>query len=641
MIKEELHFLEYRISPEEASRRCYDAVIVGSGVSGSIMAKELAKAGYRVLVLEAGPGRDFSQNGHQHYLENFYSTPYKDNNSPFPRNPNAEMPRVPDNHPLSPGKPNVDGYLVQNGPLVIDTVYSRVLGGTTVHWEAKAIRMLREDFRMRSDFGQGLDWPINLDKLMPYYRRAEHELGVSGDVESQKRLGVEFEPGYVYPMVELKASYLDTVVAQGIKGMKVEMDSEEFDINLSTFPQAKNADPNPDYAKWNEWDDHKPYRPKGVLSLHQDNDGERCQGNTNCVPLCPVQARYDARKTLIQALLMQRTDLLTQAVASRVHFDATTGAVTEVEAKIYESPQSPTHKTFHFKGKLFIFAANAVENARLMLASAVLNNRPVHSLMGRHLMDHPYLLSWALLRENAGVGRGPSCTSGFCGFRHGRFRRKMAAFAADIHNDGWGWATGSPNNDLIEVVDNMNKFGRDLREELIRRISRQLLLAYMIELPAEPNNRVTVDPKYTDALCNMRPIFSFRLPDYTLNTVEFARQLSQRIFRRLGAEDHTRYDTTDYGYLLFNGQGYAVRGGNHVAGTHIMGTSDRNSVVNENQKSWDHPNLYLVGPGSLCSIGSSNTTLTTAALAFKASEAAIKELQTMAHTINNELKDTP
>jgi choline dehydrogenase-like flavoprotein len=57
-----------------------------------------------------------------------------------------------------------------------------------------------------------------------------------------------------------------------------------------------------------------------------------------------------------------------------------------------------------------------------------------------------------------------------------------------------------------------------------------------------------------------------------------------------------------------------------------MGTSRGNSVVDVNQKSWDHQNLYVVGPGSLPSIGSSNTTLTTAALCFKTSEAVLNHL---------------
>jgi choline dehydrogenase-like flavoprotein len=628
MNKEEVQSIKHTISPEEASRYVYDAVIVGSGVSGSIMAKELSKAGCRVLVLEAGPGRDLSQNGYQNYLENFYSSPSKDNNAPFLRNPNAEMPRGPDCAPLPPsGGPVDSAYLVQNGPFITDTVYSRVLGGTTVHFEAKAIRMLREDFRLRSNFGQGLDWPITLDTLMPYYRRAEHEMGVSGDVESQKQLGAEFEPGYVYPMVELKPSYLDSIVGQGVEGMKVELDGEKIDVSLSTFPQAKNADPNPAYAPWNEWEDFKPFRPKGMISFHQDETGERCQGNTNCVPLCPVQARFDARKVLITAIFSGRTDVLTQAVASRVHYDG--DLVSSIETKVYASPDSPAHQTYHFKGRIFILAANAVENARLMLASAELNERPENGLIGRHLMDHPYLLSWALLAQNAGVGRGPTCTSGFCGFRHGSFRQKMAAFASDIHNEGWGWATGAPNTDLIDAVDNGNKFGNDLRSELIRRISRQLLLAFMIELPADPENRVTVNPRYTDALGNMRPNFTLRLPDYSLKTVEFARQLSQRIFQRLGAEDYTHYDPADYGYQTYNGQGYALRGGNHLAGTHVMGTDSTNSVVDENQNSWEHPNLYFVSPGSLCSIGSSNTTLTTAALAFKTAQSIIDALKTI------------
>jgi choline dehydrogenase-like flavoprotein len=370
------------ISAEKAAAEIYDAVIVGAGLSGAILAYELTRNGKRVLILEAGLRRDLSQDGYQRYLETFYANPNRDNNSPFPRNPNAEMPRGPDLRKLAAGETNTERYWVQSGPYVSDSVYTRVLGGTTVHWEAKAIRMLREDFKLKSTYGQGLDWPIGLDDLLPFYEKAEFFLGVSGDVEAQKKMGVEFSQDYVYPMVELQASYLDQIVANGLKGMQEEIDGVKVDIDWITFPQAKNADPNPDYAKWNAG---KLFQPEGAISTHQNQEGERCQGNTNCVPLCPVQARFDARKLLIKALKTGRAELINQAVASRVFIDAVSGDVQEIEVKRYENRESPHYSTFRVRGKLFILAANAVENARLMLASAVLNQQTSNPFLGRHL----------------------------------------------------------------------------------------------------------------------------------------------------------------------------------------------------------------------------------------------------------------
>src|SRR5262249_6972626 len=142
-----------------------------------------------------------------------------------------------------------------------------------------------------------------------------------------------------------------------------------------------------------------------------------------------------------------------------------------------------------------------------------------------------------------------------------------------------------------------------------------------------PGNRVSVDRTYTDPLGNPRPVVSYRIPDYSLNTIEFGRNLSKMIFQRLGAQDFTRYNPLDCGYVSFNGEGYEIRGGNHLSGTHIMGTDQRNSVVNSYQKAWDHPNLYIVGSGSMPTIGSSNTTLTLAALCFRTSEVIVKELE--------------
>ena len=177
------------------------------------------------------------------------------------------------------------------------------------------------------------------------------------------------------------------------------------------------------------------------------------------------------------------------------------------------------------------------------------------------------------------------------------------------------------------MVDAQNKFGPALRRDLVDRVTRQLQLAFMIEVLPSQSNRVTVDPSYTDQLGNMRPVLTYTVPEYTMRGAAYVRQLARRIFQRLGAADYTMYDPTDYGYLTYEGEGYVIRGGNHLAGTHIMGTSPANSVVNSEQRSWDHENLYLVGGGSMPSIGTSNVTLTIAALGFRSANHIIEQLR--------------
>jgi choline dehydrogenase-like flavoprotein len=413
-------------------------------------------------------------------------------------------------------------------------------------------------------------------------------------------------------------SYLDKMVGRGVDGMEVDLGGDRHVLKVRSFPQGRNGIPNHGY------DGGKGFAPAGAVSTYQTEEGGRCQGNNNCVPICPVQAKYNAGKTLAKALESGRVDVLAQAVASKVHIDNESGRVSHVEYKVYRDPSSAEYITATARGRIFVLCANAIENPRLMLASGL---KGTSGLMGRNLMDHAYLLSWGLLPEVAGTMRGTNCTGGITDLRGGTFRRRQAGFAVDIHNDGWGWATGAPFTDLQNLVDAQNKFGPGLRQALVSQISRQLLLAFMVEVPPNPSNRVSVDPAYKDQLGNMRPVISYNIPDYSMRGAIFGRRLARRIFQRLGAEDYTTYDPADYGYLTYEGQGCIVRGGNHLAGTHIMGTSPANSVVDSTLRSWDHENLYLAGGGSMPTIGTSNITLTIAALCFKSATHMIDQLR--------------
>lgn len=605
------------LPPGALSTQMYDAVVVGSGVAGALIAKQLTAAGMDVAVLEAGPGQDMSLLEYDNLLDEFYSAPIKHNNAAYPVNPNAPMPLTIDLRIMHPGEPETTGYLVQNGPHPVDGTYTRFVGGTTLHWEGKALRMLPEDFRTRSAFGVGVDWPIDYADVDEFYRKAEFELGVSGDVPDQEYLGMQFGEGYVYPMHRMPPSYLDQELSGALDGMKVTMQGETYRLQVRSTPQARNGVPNPAYAGG------AGYTPVGAVSLHQAEMGGRCQGNINCTPLCPVQAKYNARKTLAGAAATGRLHLAAQTVASKVVVGAD-GQIERIDYLAYARPDSPEHTEGSVRGRIYVLAANAVENARLMLASGLSSSS---GLMGRNLMDHAYLLTWGLTPEPVGAYRGTQCTSGIEDIRGGPFRSRQAAFRVGIHNDGWGWATGAPYTDLLQLVDEANLFGTSLRSSLADHLSRQLLLAFMVELPPLPSNRVTVDTRYRDALGNMRPVLSFNLPDYTMAGVAEARRISRLLYQRIGAADHTSYDPLDPAYVSYQGEGYVVRGGSHWAGTHMMGASPVDSVVNEWQQSWDHDNLYLVGSGSMPSIGTANTTLTLAALCLRSAEHMIRGLQ--------------
>jgi choline dehydrogenase-like flavoprotein len=83
---------------------------------------------------------------------------------------------------------------------------------------------------------------------------------------------------------------------------------------------------------------------------------------------------------------------------------------------------------------------------------------------------------------------------------------------------------------------------------------------------------------------------------------------------------------TDPDYVVYKGQGYTFRGAGHIVGTHRMGFTKDDSVVDKDQRCWDHNNLFLAGCGNMPTLGTSNPTLTMTALAFNVAENILKQL---------------
>jgi choline dehydrogenase-like flavoprotein len=353
--------------------------------------------------------------------------------------------------------------------------------------------------------------------------------------------------------------------------------------------------------------------------------GQRCEGNAACVPICPVQAKYNALKTLKRA--KERNEHLfeikSQCVAYELAIDKDSNRIQGVLFKRYESDAEGTHSDGIARGKIYVLAASAIENAKLLLASNAANSS---DQVGRNLMDHMCLLTWGRFPEEVYPFRGPGSTTNISSFRDGDFRSSHAAWICPIDNWGWGWPEFSPGTDVQEAVS-QGIFGAALRKQLNHELCRQVLLHFECEQDPQPDNRITIDPMYKDALGNYRPVIHYNASEYVKKAFKVAKSTSDQIFEANQICDKTEYLIGEPDYWQFEGQGYTSRGAGHIVGTHRMGNDKNDSVVNPNMRTWDHENLFLAGCGNMPTLGTSNPTLTMNALAFKAAEAILKQLE--------------
>ncbi len=591
-----------------------DVVIVGAGVARAIMAKELVNSGHSVLLLEAGRATSIRPEGYASYVEHFQAALQKTPNSPYPQIPNAPSPSVMEQAQVKNGNPVTGGYHVYAGKLPFLSNYNRVLGGTTLHFLGTCMRMLPNDFTMHTTYGVGKDWPVSYDSMMPFYEQAELEMGVSADVAEQQREGTVFREGYEYPMRQIPKTYLDRWLDRYLNGFTHKMGPDELPVQVVGTPAGRNGMPNPNYIDPRT---KEPYQPQGAP--YDPRSGQRCEGNSACVPICPVMAKYNALRSLytIDRKAEERLQILTQTIATKVLLSENRKEVTGILCRQYDQEASPSALDCEFtvQGRVYVIAAHSIETAKLLLASNAANSS---DQVGRNLMDHPYFLTWGHAPETARVGvyRGPQITSELP-MRDGRFRSEFAAFRADIRNGGWDFATGAPYSDVAALVS-QGVFGRELRKQLHSTVRRQISFGFQIEQLPCPKNRVTIDDKYRDAMGNYRPVLHYDIDDYSRRAVLESLKLSKAVFERVGGQDFTQFVPGAPGNIEIEDKTYTVYGAGHVVGTHCMGSNRRTSVVNTHQRTWDHGNLYLVGCGNMPTLGTSNPTLTAAALAYKA-----------------------
>jgi choline dehydrogenase-like flavoprotein len=545
----------------------YDVIVIGAGVAGGLIANELSKEKRKVLILEAG----ITGAERVDLVGNYLRSATRGLGSPY-------FPPGTINKAPSPDGTNdyYDQATTLNSNNIFKSTYERRVGGSTWHWLGNCPRLLPSDFKSQTLYGFGRDWPISYDDLEPWYCKAEKELGVSGDHERlQDYFGAHrSEP---FPMLKIWPSYSDLKITEALKGYKhLWAEYNDKDLVLMSTPQARNS---------------HPYDGRPV-----------CTGNSTCVPICPIGAKYDA-SVHIKKAQANGADLREKAIVTRL-IAGPDGRITSVVYKSWEG------EDITVKAKIYVLAANAIESPKILLMSGIANRS---DQVGRNLMDHPQGEGLCIAKDPLFPFRGPPTTSGIDKFRDGAFRKDFCAFRMSMGNDGGG-RSQSPQNILSAMVQ--DSFGKTLRSNLREKVIRQFRISFLAEMKPLPENRVTLSPILDFGV--PRPKIDFRVDDYTMNGFDKIAEVMKSILLALGSriEDIKLPDHT----TPFLAAG-------HIMGTCRMGNKADDAVVNRDCRSFENKNLFVAGSSVFPTGGTANPTLTLSAISLRIADTIIKELK--------------
>jgi choline dehydrogenase-like flavoprotein len=539
--------------------RTYDAIVVGAGAAGGIVAGVLAEAGKHVLLLERGRALSFEEVGRDH-LRNQRLSLYGHNAGPdIEGNPRVFVDSQGHTHQI---RPHEGGY--QNNAACV--------GGGTRVYGAQAWRYMATDFRMASTYGvpEGsslADWPLTYEELSPYYEQAEWEVGVAGDGEAN-RFAAPRRRGY--PMPPVPPTLSRAILERGAR-----------QLGWNTFPA--------------------PILINTVPHLGR----EACIQCRYCVGFaCPSNAKNGTQNTLIpRALATGNCELVTEAMAERIDTDSQGNVI----GVTYLTAQGGQTERVSARARVVVVSAGAIESARLLLNSAS-DRHPnglgnAHDRVGRNLQGHYYPGAHALFDEPVHDGIGPGVSLATCQFNHGNAGIVGGGMLANefIKLPIIFWRGSLPPD--------VPRWGMANKRWMRDNYTRTLHIMGPVQDIPNPECRVTVDPDVRDRYGLPVARLSGTTHPETVRTAEYMRERAQEW---LGASGATRVWSAPIGLHLSAGQ--------HQAGTCRMGDDPQTSVTDRYGRIHAHDNLYVVDASLHVTNGGFNPVLTIMALAFRSGE---------------------
>jgi choline dehydrogenase-like flavoprotein len=520
-----------------------DVCIIGSGITAAMVADVLAARTHaKIVVVEAG-----------------------DETVPLEERP-ARRARFLRYGETPWGKDHIDGFEI-DGPL---QSRSMQVGGLAMHWAGKTPRFSPEDFKQRSLFGVGTDWPISYEDLDPFYQQAEELIGVAGE-QGPPDVDPRAKP---YPLPALPLSYNLTLLRNW---------AHRAGVAVWSQPEAKNS---------------IAYRGR-----------PQCCRNDTCVPICPIGAKYSPDFTWNALRRANRIRLVTRTFIRQLVLDPRTRRISHAIAVNRDALQTPVE----LHAKQFVVAGGYVWSSHLLLLSAqhgaeagVANGS---GLVGKYLTGHRAVHAQIELPLRLYPGMNTShalVTKQFMGSPEGKYVRHYLSMGESAVDRG------------ARLVDDRGTVM--LGDEILRdwRRRTQTGVAFVsapYEVIPDRSSELTLDATRTTPWGDRLPKLSFRDAPESVELRAHTEDTIRGRFAELATVGDGRVLHTSVSAFQ-----------DHPAGGCRMGDDPAQSVVDRWGRAHDHENLFIAGAPTSVSGSCANATLTFCALALRTAAEMAREL---------------
>ncbi len=554
----------------------YDAIVVGTGISGGWAAKELCENGLKTLVLERGKMVTHIKD---------YPTANKD---PWDF-PNAGQPTVEDI--AKQEKQNRTGYTTKkasahwfvndlehpyNETKRFDWMRGYHVGGRSLMWGRHSYRWSDIDFKANLNDGTAVDWPVRYKDIAPWYDKVESYIGVAGE-----NLGLEQLPdGQFEPMMELNC------VEQHVR----EKVAENFDGRVITAGR--------------------------VAHINSDKAFEgrsRCKFRNRCIRGCPFGAYFSSNSSTLPAA--ERTGNMTLRPDSIVHeviYDPDTKRATGVRVI-----DRLTKEKYEFKAKVIFLCASAIASTSILMQSK--SDRFPNGLgndsdqLGRNIMDHHLGVGasgkFDGFDDKYYKGRKPN------GIYVPRFRNLGGASNMKEFKRGYGYQGGAGRGNWDETIAELSH-GKSLKDAILKPGGWTFGMGGFGEVLPYEDNRMTLDYDTLDAWGLPTVTFDAEFKENEWNMRKDMKEQAVDMLTKAGLRDVEPFDNPG-----------ALGLGIHEMGTARMGRNPKTSVLNGYNQVHAVPNVYVTDGAFMTSAACVNPSLTYMAFTARAANHAAQELK--------------